>query len=55
MAIFGKRFQPARGGADARVKALEDHVRYMEEMLEYYARQNERRLTEQKGAQNTTN
>lgn len=45
MAIFGKQLRSAgQGGVNERVTALEEHVRYMQEMLEYYARQTEKRL-----------
>ncbi len=45
MAIFGKRLGSSRrGDLKERVTALEEHVRYMQEMLEYYARQTEKKL-----------
>lgn len=45
MAIFGKQLRStSRDDTNARIAALEEHVRYMQEMLEYYARQTEKRL-----------
>ncbi len=41
MPIFGKQFRPMGGGVEER---LEAHVSYMQERLEFYANQNEKRI-----------
>lgn len=51
MALFGKQFQsPAGGDAQRRLAALEEHIRYMQEMLEFNARQTEKTLGDLKNA-----
>ena len=37
MAILPKKFNPAQGGTEQRLKALEDYVEYLVERLEYNA------------------
>lgn len=45
MPIFGKQFRPGMGGGvEERLSALEAHVSYMQERLEFYANQNEKRM-----------
>lgn len=44
MPIFGKQFRPMGGGVEERLAALEAHVSYMQERLEFYANQNEKRM-----------
>ncbi len=44
MPIFGKQFRPMGGGVEERLSALEAHVSYMQERLEFYANQNEKRM-----------
>ena len=45
MPIFGKQFRPGMGGGvEERLAALEAHVSYMQERLEFYANQNEKRM-----------
>ena len=47
MAIFGKQFRNAgRQDEKARLAALEEHIRYMQEQLEFFGRQTEKRMGE---------
>ena len=39
MAVFPRRYGRGRGNDKAAVVALEAHVKYMEEQIEYYASQ----------------
>ena len=39
MAVFPRRYGKSRGGGVDTVAALEAHVKYMEEQIEYYASQ----------------
>ena len=45
MVLFGKQFRPNVGGnTEERLSAVEAHLSYMQERLEFYANQNDKRL-----------
>ena len=37
MAVLPNKFNPASGGIEARVAALEEYIKYLEEHLEHHA------------------
>lgn len=52
MAVIPNKFKPARGDLAERVKALEEHVVYLEERLEYFASMTNKKIEETKDENN---
>jgi hypothetical protein len=46
MAVFPKKFSPARGSDRDRIKALEEHIKYLENQVEHFASQITKKMEE---------